>query len=292
MQPTDPTVTDVLAVEPGGAAVVSLGRKPNRSWTVRVSRALKPRRVIFAWPQDGGVVTTCLQEGREASPDAAERQMAERVLAGAGSVQRLVRVAGVRTPRALATVINKENEATLRALLDSVRSPTGVIPFVGAGMSKQFGCPLWDEFLRGAALSQRERAEVEQELAKKNYEAAAQVFMTPESEERFQTLVTTTFDIQVPDDKRRSGTLALLPLLTSGPVVTTNFDRALEQIYDAAGPPYAKYDVIAGRQPDRILRAMQQNQRALIKLHGDVGDRSTRTFTAWEYEKSYGPGAW
>jgi hypothetical protein len=280
--------SDVLAIKSNGAAVVALRTPPGDKWMARVSRALKPRRVVFGWSEEGGLSVTGMLDGAKAVVGADERKVAEKLALGATRVTGTRRVDRVRSPDALSTLIDDENQATLEALAVSLRSSTGVIPFVGAGMCRSFNLPLWDEFLRGAARSERQRKAVDRHLAKSDYEAAAEVFMAPRSKKRFNELVEKTFDVDVPEADFRASPLRLLPLVTSGPLVTTNFDCVLEQLFALSSRPFAQDDVIIGRRPERILAAMQHNERALIKLHGDISDRSTRTFTAWEYEQSYG----
>jgi len=80
--------------------------------------------------------------------------------------------------------------------------------------------------------------------------------------------------------------VALLPLLASGPVVTTNFDRVLERAFAAHGTPFES--VISGPRPDLIVDALHGHRRVLIKLHGDWQDRVGRTFAKSDYDANYG----
>jgi hypothetical protein len=86
--------------------------------------------------------------------------------------------------------------------------------------------------------------------------------------------------------KLRVGTVSLLPLLASGPVVTTNFDRVLEHAFEVNGEPFES--VISGPRPDLIVDALHGNRRVLIKLHGDWQDRVGRTFAKSDYDANYG----
>src|SRR5207248_740326 len=76
-----------------------------------------------------------------------------------------------------------------------------------------------------------------------------------------------------------------LPVLAKGPVITTNFDIVLETVFKNARAAFGR--VITGTEPDRLIRAMQRDDPALIKLHGDAGDRTARVFTGLEYDEQY-----
>jgi hypothetical protein len=84
----------------------------------------------------------------------------------------------------------------------------------------------------------------------------------------------------------RTGTVSLLPLLASGPVITTNFDRVLERAFEVNGAPFES--IISGPRPDLIVDALHGNRRVLIKLHGDWQDRVGRTFAKSDYTANYG----
>lgn len=88
-----------------------------------------------------------------------------------------------------------------------------------------------------------------------------------------------------PFDLRR-GALALLPLLATGPVATTNFDRLLERAFEANGAAFDS--VISGPRPDLIVDALHGDRHVLIKLHGDWQDRVGRTFARSDYDTNYG----
>lgn len=189
----------------------------------------------------------------------------------------------------LQALVEIENGPVIEALVKSLRSPTGVIPFIGAGMSHDYGVPMWGEFLEMAAVTDEDKTEVKRLVNDGKYEDAAQFLDSGGRGEHFRALISERLDVDVEAERRRTGPLSLLPLLTRGPVITTNFDRVIEAFYEAAERPFTGDAWIAGRQePLRIRDAIQQNRHALIKLHGDVRDASTFTFTALEYAASYG----
>ncbi|MFO0697875.1 MAG: SIR2 family protein [Nitrospira sp.] len=189
----------------------------------------------------------------------------------------------------LQALIDKENASAIDKIVTSLRSPTGVIPFIGAGMSHDYGVPMWGQFLELAAVTDDERVQVKSFVKDGKYEDAAQLLDTGSSREKFRGFISEMLDVNVEPERRTTGPLSLLPLMTTGPVITTNFDRVIEAFYETAERPFSGDAWIAGRRdPLRILDAIQQNRHALIKLHGDVQDASTFTFTALEYDESYG----
>ena len=84
----------------------------------------------------------------------------------------------------------------------------------------------------------------------------------------------------------RKGAIALLPLITKGIVVTTNFDCVLEKGFAQNNSAFES--VISGPRPDLIVDALHGNKKTLIKLHGDWQDRVGRTFSKADYESNYG----
>jgi hypothetical protein len=64
-----------------------------------------------------------------------------------------------------------------------VRSPTGVIPFIGAGMPHDFGAPMWGDFLELAAVTDEDKGEVKRLVKDDEYEDAAQ-FLDAGAQER------------------------------------------------------------------------------------------------------------
>jgi hypothetical protein len=187
----------------------------------------------------------------------------------------------------IARTIAHDNEVTAYHLVRQLRTPLGVIPFVGAGMSARFKFPQWAEVLRSGASVEGEEvsAAVDTKLAEGDFEAAAEILLK-RSEDDFQRRIEQAYGRKLSEAEAREGPLTQLPWLVSGPVITTNFDHVVEDVFRVSGNPFA--DRILGREPDRILKAIHGNTRVLIKMHGDCEDRHARTFTKEEYEENYG----
>ena len=182
--------------------------------------------------------------------------------------------------------LDRSNAATLYHLERQGRTVLGLVPFLGAGISVAFGYKNWRSLLLSAApphLASR----LGKQLARNDYEGAAETLLKELGADGFQSMVAAAAgDSGLESLNFREGTVALLPLLAGGPVITTNFDRVLERAFEANGAPFES--VISGPRPDLIVDALHGNRRVLIKLHGDWQDRVGRTFARSDYVANYG----
>jgi hypothetical protein len=182
--------------------------------------------------------------------------------------------------------LERSNAHTLYHLERQGRTSTGLVPFLGAGLSTAFGLQDWKNLLRGAAPPGLARR-IDELLGRNDYEGAAEALMAELGPDGFQNMVAASAgDSTLGKFDFRVGTVSLLPLLATGPVVTTNFDRVLERTFEANGRSFES--VISGPRPDLIVDALHGNRRVLIKLHGDWQDRVGRTFAASDYDANYG----
>lgn len=160
-----------------------------------------------------------------------------------------------------------------------------VIPFVGAGMSKSAGLPEWKEYLLGlcdnAGLAPDEiRSRLENQG---DYEGAMNEIVQRLTVNRFERDFERNF--QVPDEI--GGAISLLPKLFDCSVITTNFDRALERVYEKGGKGFI--EKVTGRgQPSAFFRAIPAGDRYLLKLHGNIDNPGERVLNADEYSAAYG----
>jgi hypothetical protein len=199
-----------------------------------------------------------------------------------------VDIAGFYTETGLLDLIARENQSTFDMLVRQLRSPMGVVPFVGAGFSAPFGFPQWSKFITNAAEFHSSPEQVLDLVAKGDYIEAASL-LWKESPDRFQMRVANEFGMDVSPQQTISAAVGLLPALGGGPVITTNFDHVLETAFRAAGSPFD--NIITGPQPDSLIGAMHRNEHVLIKMHGDASDRSARVFTGKEYGLQYSKGS-
>jgi len=179
-----------------------------------------------------------------------------------------------------------QNRFNLTELIGQLNSSFGIVPFVGAGLSVPFGFKSWQAFL----LSQAEIAgivpKIQQRIEKGEYEEAAEDLLDALARRAFEDGLTAEFGVHRLSKEPLRGAVSYLPQLASGPVITTNFDRVLETAFEQAGARFEQ--VVWGAKAPTAMKAMHQNRRCLLKLHGDAEDHTDRVLTRTEYEKSYG----
>jgi len=187
---------------------------------------------------------------------------------------------------ALAKSIPDKNRPVHAALVQSLRSSMGVIPFVGAGLSAAFSFPQWGDLLRQLAAPGQTNA-VKRHLRNNDFERAAELlYDRGRAADRLQEGIASSFDRPLQDADFAGKAITLLPYLTAGPVITTNYDRVLERAFELADRPFTKS--ILGADPDEIVPAIQRNERVLFKIHGDCQTRRGLTLTLQSYELAYG----
>src|SRR5262249_7749449 len=152
----------------------------------------------------------------------------------------------------LAGLIDRENVAPMAALVKQLRSSVGIVPFVGAGLSVAFGVFFWSGFLTAAAEFHDEPEKVLAEVKANNLIHAATLLA--KDPDRFQGMVAHFFGVPIKTTGVRETAAARLPLLASGPVITTNFDSVLEQVFSHARAGFDRF--ITGAEPDHVIQVM------------------------------------
>jgi hypothetical protein len=142
--------------------------------------------------------------------------------------------------------LKKDTKFSLDLLMKAYDSRLGIVPFVGAGISRQFGLPTWREFLmvRAGELGSDQEARTTEYLAEGKFEAAAAELASGFRLNAFQKTLRVEFGdlaLRNCDDFQRklsSGAAGLIPFITKGPVITTNFDHVTEEIFKQRGRPF------------------------------------------------------
>lgn len=180
----------------------------------------------------------------------------------------------------------EDNQHNLRRLRTQLRTPIGVIPFVGAGLSMPFGFPSWGGFLLDQARKAGIEPRIKRRLAKGEYEEAAEDLLNARRRRAFYDAIGNAFGLHNLIGKELKGAVCLVPRLTSGVVITTNFDHVLEEVFKQNGTPFERE--IWGANADISTEALVQQRRFLIKIHGDAGDSANRVLTKSDYARQYG----
>ncbi len=184
---------------------------------------------------------------------------------------------------ATAFIKDSDQQAVFLDLVDAVRFGR-IAPFVGAGLSKACGYPMWGEALRKIAqkLNGLEVQNIEPLMEQYDYLQAAQV-LHDASAQQVQHFIKTEF-------RQRGaihGPVRLLPEFSNGCIVTTNFDTVIEDLFRDRGQPLDGY--MHGTQAgNNFVQRLLRGERCILKLHGDAGQANTHVFTQAQYQAAYG----
>lgn len=165
-----------------------------------------------------------------------------------------------------------------------------VVPFVGAGLSKPLGMPLWGEAL-GLLLNRMhgiDKAAVQPLIDSGQFLLAAQKLAAHDAAVT-SAFIRNTYRAQ--QLKLKAGPLQHLPRFARGCIVTTNFDDAIEKTYEEAilhGKPMDFKAYMHGTQEHNFFSRMVRGDRCLLKLHGDAESDATHILTEQQYESAYG----
>jgi hypothetical protein len=158
-----------------------------------------------------------------------------------------------------------------------------VVPFVGAGISTGGGFPTWANHLRQQARTAGSAmVQVEDWLAQGQYEA-----VIADIEDRCGRDV---FAQEIRDVFGRRGGFQSITLLISelfgDTLITTNYDRLLEQVYDTGGA--SRLQVTNGTT---AMERLDPKKVTLVKIHGDFADPAHCILGKAQYDAAYGAGA-
>ncbi len=176
-----------------------------------------------------------------------------------------------------------DQRAVFLDLVDAIRGGR-VAPFVGAGLSKACGYPMWGEALRKIALKLQGLGvqDIEPLMARYDYLQAAQV-LHDAAADQVRHFIKTEF-------RQRGaivGPVGLLPNLANGCIVTTNFDTVIEDLFRDRGQPLDGY-MYGTQAGNNFVQRLLRGERCILKLHGDAGQDNTHVFTRSQYEAAYG----
>ena len=167
-----------------------------------------------------------------------------------------------------------------------------IAPFLGAGISKSAGYPMWREAL--LALSERiktlEENLISNLLSNNHYLEAAQAIANASSVQ-LENYVKTTFRAIFDDDAERGKIpqiFRLLPRLSSGCIITTNFDALIEETFKIKGAPLNDAYMYGIQAGNNFVQRLLKGDRCILKLHGDASQPGTYVFTENQYQHAYG----
>lgn len=173
--------------------------------------------------------------------------------------------------------------APFRDLLAAVERGR-IVPFIGAGMSKPMGMPLWADALRQllGRLPGAGAPGISALIDAGRYLEAAQALVEHDGIQVTNFIRTTYRNQQM----NLNGPLVLLPRIATGCVITTNFDDAIEQVYRRDGAEFRAY--MHGTQDHNFFQRLVRGDRCLLKLHGDADNEATHILSEAQYAAGYG----
>lgn len=177
------------------------------------------------------------------------------------------------------------NQAVYNKILEQAKK-NNLIPVIGAGLSAWVEYPMWKELLRRHADEFDVGEVVEKHLSSWEYELAAEVMVQTCGTAVWHEIIHDAFHPKYILQRRgnRPAYQNWMPKLFKGLVLTTNFDRCLEDLFEDLESVNPGDDF----QKKRAERAGFEHQNLLIKLHGDVNDPSNMVLTKSAYDKCYG----
>jgi len=173
-------------------------------------------------------------------------------------------------------VINLDHPDLVEVERELCKETSPIVFFVGAGLSKPLGFPLWHEFLfqvidfgQNIERLSIEQTEMAKDLVKENHYLECGQFLRERLGERVNEKLYQIFSGRILDDFGMYNYLVKLPCAG---YITTNYDTLIETAYTKLnGSPLR----IMSPDLPKTLGNISNNERFLLKLHGDV---STRNF--------------
>lgn len=144
-----------------------------------------------------------------------------------------------------------------------------VVPFIGAGLSVAGGFPSWEGHLRTQGRTAGlDPAQTEELLACGQYEAVIAAIEASRGRDVFIQEIRDVFS----RIGQITNTTLLITELFTDTVITTNYDRLIEQAFDTGADN--AFQVLNGTS---ALTELATDRVSIIKLHGDVRTSLART---------------
>lgn len=179
----------------------------------------------------------------------------------------------------------ERNQRFFQAIQEQL-AKNNLIPLFGAGFTGAV-YPVWPSLLRKMAEPFPNcQAQLESQLNAGQFEEAASTLCEEMDEFEFQEELFQTFGPHTVPDAMKKLTPArkAIPRIFKGPIMTTNVDLCLEEIYGH------RLEVLCPHTKSPLPqahRALQTAAPILFKLHGSVSDREHMVFTKEDYDTVY-----
>ena len=195
------------------------------------------------------------------------------------------------------------NRNVINQLFESIKNEnSNIVPFIGAGLScinlengKLY--PLWSETLKMLTnvieFDDNEKTEKERnkilDKINTNPQYAADMIFKAVKKDRFNDEMVNIFtEEKIINVSLKDETVSLLPkLFPKNTLITTNFDRILERVYENT---QNKFDeVLTPIRTEKIKQCEDKDIRFLFKIHGDISKKAIEdiVFTRQQYKDAY-----
>jgi hypothetical protein len=155
-----------------------------------------------------------------------------------------------------------------------------VVPFIGAGLSVAGGFPSWEGHLRTQGRTAGlDPTQTEELLASGQYEAVIAAIEASRGRDVFIQEIRDVFS----RTGKITNTTLLITELFPDTVITTNYDRLIEQAFDTGADN--AFQVINGTS---ALTEPATDRVSIIKLHGDVRTPGNCILSQNQYDLAYG----
>lgn len=192
----------------------------------------------------------------------------------------------------------KHNQSVFQKIVEAQKNGT-LSPFIGAGLSVPFGYKLWEKVLTELAdyipADEKKLLALDQ-IRQCKYEEAAGTILDayPFMLDALPEIVSPDILKNCSDEKKRSSAAWVIPYLFRRELVmTTNFDRVLEECYKAY--QNTVIPTVTPMNPDRLAQLQLNQELCLLKLHGDIGKEAVSiddlVFTGEQYAAHYAEGS-
>ena len=164
-----------------------------------------------------------------------------------------------------------------------VQRANKITPFIGAGASISAGCGSWSSYLELKAKEVKISDEIiNSYLVENKYEDLLELITEQPEGEAFEFYFSQDFEHANPE----ASYAWILPDLFNGCVITTNFDRVIEDCYSQQGKPFVE-KTVGLNNPHTFIKAITKGSKYLLKLHGNIDNPEHRVFTKTEYQRAY-----
>ncbi len=183
----------------------------------------------------------------------------------------------------------ENNQIVYNDLLELFKKQN-ITPVIGAGLSN-WVYPLWSEMLKEQGKNYGIEKNIQDLIDAGEYELAASALEEEVTPNGLIHLLKQIFRVSLMKERSDQCPVYLkrLPHLFNGPILTTNFDRVIEYLFEEEGLPCPDMVIPSDTfQSDKLSSAIHRNASILVKMHGDIKDPQNLTLTEASYNKIYG----